>query len=99
MLARHSLASSSEGERVVVLGMAPATIKNRLREAREHGLLMLGILSTRALYDVADLCYVVSRKVRGQAALVVGRYPGQPSCLRTWRLFMLKTRFPIHIPH
>jgi hypothetical protein len=62
MLARHSLASSSEGERVVVLGMAPATIKNRLREAREHGLLMRGILSTLALYGVADLLYVVARR-------------------------------------
>ena len=55
MLARHALASYSEGERVVVLGLAPATIKNRLREAREHRLLMGGTLSTLALYGVADL--------------------------------------------
>jgi hypothetical protein len=55
MLARHSLASYSEGERVVVLGLAPATIKNRLREARENGVLMLGMLSTLALYGIAAL--------------------------------------------
>jgi hypothetical protein len=62
ILARHSRASTSEGERVVVLGMAPATIQNRLREAREHGLLIWGMLSMLALYGVADLCYVVARR-------------------------------------
>jgi hypothetical protein len=62
ILARHSLASSSEGERVVVLGMAPATIQNRLREAREHGLLIWDMLSMLALYGVADLCDVVARR-------------------------------------
>jgi type II secretory pathway component PulM len=55
ILSRHALASYLEGERVVVLGLAPATIQNRLREAREHRLLMGGMLSTLALYGIAAL--------------------------------------------
>jgi hypothetical protein len=55
ILARHALANYSEGERVVVLGLAPATIKTRLRAAREHEVRMWGRLSTLALYGLADL--------------------------------------------
>jgi hypothetical protein len=70
MLARHALASYSEGERVV-LGLAPATIKNRLREAREHGVLMWGMLSTLALYGIADLW--------------VGSNTSTQSCIAVWK--------------
>src|SRR4029450_11792633 len=41
------LASDPEGKRVVVLGLAPATIQNLLREACEQGVLMWGICFPR----------------------------------------------------
>jgi len=59
-------------------------MKNRRREAREHGVLMWGMLSTLALYGVADLW--IGSNTRTQSCIVFWRTLSYQEVTKSLRL-------------